>query len=336
MYIRRRRVSTEAKNPEITIHELANLQQRRIQLHKRIRLFREIQQVYTPAVAHKIAASRRMDEQPEDVTLWMPSQLDDVSRVNGGCYLGLADMESKLRKAQCLDCLDSIRMILRGRASMIKFRTTNLTGQKQNTRFNVAMDRLQAKMKALMVKYNAARQALVGLDPGGEWESQLQVLRAGDLRMVGKHGDIVNDPSQDPIASSTKKTKTTHLATVAAPYVGEGTKTTSWIWTVAGALGDGEDEQLNEGMLHIATLEQVFTDDNHHHSLARGVGKGARTSAALDGGGFVAQGRDAADHRYARVEGSLVGGAEYCVVGTRSRGCRRCACICSGAGCSAA
>lgn len=242
-HIRRRRVSAEAKNPELTIHETANLQQRRIQLHKRIRLFRDLQVTYVPAASQKIAASPRRDEQPEDVTLYMPSQLDDVSR-NHGCYRGLADMESRLRYAQCHDCLDSIRMLLRGRASMLSFRKRNSSGQKANTRFSVALDRLKQKMDTLRHKYNACRSALEALDPDGDWEAELQVLHATDMRMAN-HEDA--EVITEEFVTGRQKKKAT-LAAIAAPFVGEGRKTTSWIWTVSSAIGKGEDAQLNEGM----------------------------------------------------------------------------------------
>lgn len=234
----------------MTIHETANLQQRRIQLHKRIRLFRELQLIYTPATSIKLASQPCRDEQPEAVKLWMPSQLDDVSRERG-CHEGLAEMEMKLRMGQCNDSLETVRMLLRGRSSMLKWRIGNISGQKATTRFGVAIERLKQKMRAVMDRYNHSRLALAALDAGGDWEADLQELRVSDMRMAGQDGEsdflfFDGDDDDDNHQMPARKKKKT-LAEIAAPFVGEGRKTTSWIWTVSTALGS-EDEQLSEGV----------------------------------------------------------------------------------------
>ena len=61
----------------------------------------------------------------EEILLWLPSDLDEDSRLSG-CATGLADMEAKLHEAQCCDSLEKIRSHLHAKHHLINQRNQNV------------------------------------------------------------------------------------------------------------------------------------------------------------------------------------------------------------------
>ena len=115
----------------MTVHQDNELQQRRLVLMRQLKQFRDLQDVYTPAAAVMLAQAEEAQQhlpetkhiQPEvkHQQLWLPSALPVNHRVHN-CWAGLVNIESRLRQAQCLDALEKIRTLQRGRLSFIGFR----------------------------------------------------------------------------------------------------------------------------------------------------------------------------------------------------------------------
>lgn len=72
---------------------------------------------------------------PEEIKLFMPSGLSAEHRaLPRACKPGLAEMEMRLRQAECWESLDSLRSALRTRSAGIFFQVQNVTGQTSVTR----------------------------------------------------------------------------------------------------------------------------------------------------------------------------------------------------------
>ncbi|KAF8201853.1 hypothetical protein BJ912DRAFT_1054145 [Pholiota molesta] len=118
---------------------------------------------------------------PEDVDLFLPSQLPDRHR-STVCIEGLAEIEEKYRTAQCHDALDALRRALRIKTRMILFKNKNIRGQVQSTRSRALIDRVHQRALASVDKYRVARLAKMKLCGPGAWEDALRPLLNSDVR----------------------------------------------------------------------------------------------------------------------------------------------------------
>jgi len=75
---------------------------RRKSLAKSIDRFRALQLVYTPGVKQLIDTHSTSEVNAENITLWLPSDVDANLRAT---YSRLADIEARLRKGQSFDAL---------------------------------------------------------------------------------------------------------------------------------------------------------------------------------------------------------------------------------------
>ena len=72
---------------------------------------------------------------PEEIKLFMPSELSaDHRALPRACKPGLAEMEMRLREAECWESLASLRSGLRTRSAALLFQVQNVTGQTSVTR----------------------------------------------------------------------------------------------------------------------------------------------------------------------------------------------------------
>jgi len=117
---------------------------------------------------------------PEDTDLWLPSRVATDARAVV-CQEGLAEMEDKLRTAQCEDALEAVRHILKIKTRMIAFKNRNIRGQRQGTRSRAVIDRVHERARVAAGKYRAARIAKLNLVGPGDWEKSLQVLNDSDI-----------------------------------------------------------------------------------------------------------------------------------------------------------
>ncbi|KAJ6558618.1 hypothetical protein DFH09DRAFT_1084132 [Mycena vulgaris] len=175
---------------------------------------------------------------PEEVKLWMPSQLTARQRV-WGCVKGLGDREGKLREAQCSNALDVLRSWLHAKRHMITSRNSQIVGQKQATCSFTLIGQIGERIEATATKYRRARAALIVLFGEDFCEALgLRELTVADVMLdveqkadtgvryrLGKIGSNRHCHRNEPSVSSKKKMF-------------------SWIWTASG----GPDS--DEGGLH--------------------------------------------------------------------------------------
>lgn len=228
-----------------------------------------------PAVVRFLGEEARAEDDDdgliENEKIWFPSDLPKPVRMRG-CFSGLVAMEDSLREAQCRDALERIRCLERAKLAMVQFRHNNIRGQKQLTRSKSSFEVLQDRTKRAVAKYRRAREALLALRGPGEWESMLRLLKDADVCSPGNHEFDIEDPN-DPFGADgrlkPKKRGSAQEKKIAAAQqknrsitgerLGEGTRIISWIWTVPGALGNGDDGALNEGILSTLKETSVLT-----------------------------------------------------------------------------
>lgn len=139
------------------------------------------------------------------------------------CDEHLQKVEWKLRYAQALDALHSLRSNLRAQSCILKFKDRNLRGQGANTRARNTLKALESRIEAAANRYDDARKALVRLAPllheNGTWQSLLRPLNRQDIRSM-----------TDLVWGET-----------------EGTRKLSWIWCMGGVVEGTADEGVIEG-----------------------------------------------------------------------------------------
>ncbi|KAJ7143254.1 hypothetical protein C8R46DRAFT_1167838 [Mycena filopes] len=242
-----RRIKAElAGTTLLTADRESKIQEYCLALLAKLRPFRALQQVYTPAAitaVERLEQARNPDAAPvraENIQLFLPSALTAVERVTG-CKEGLAGMEAKLREAQCTDALTKIRRGLHAKRHVTYWRGSNVGGQHSATRANTLGAQLGDRIDAMASKYRAARAALLTLN-GPNYAPHLKPLKTADLTL---DGDVKDDES------NAKK----QLSLISAGKGGRvprhvaGTSKTvmSWIWAAEGALDDAEGD-LHESL----------------------------------------------------------------------------------------
>ncbi|KAF9551575.1 hypothetical protein CPC08DRAFT_738301 [Agrocybe pediades] len=199
-----------------------------------------------------------VSDNPEDVEIWLPSNIPAVHRVNV-CAPGLPDKEEKLRLAQCHDALDTIRHILRIKSRMVAFKNQNVRGQREGTRSRAIIDRVHKCARAAAEKYRAVRIAYKKLCGPGTWEETLRVLHDGDLHAYRDPNQLcARQPRRgvledDQVAMLNAQLPDEHdsedgdisLFTEIRNRrdgTGETRRTLSWIWTTNSSSGDVHEE----------------------------------------------------------------------------------------------
>lgn len=249
----------------------------------------------------QIPEARRARVEVERQKLWLPSELPSGHREHG-THPKLAAIELKLRRAQCDDTLEKVRSLQRARLSMISFRNRNVRGQAPNTRSVDSIRRLEDKCLAAAVRYNAARAALLALQGPGDWERELQELHRGDLTTPDGTELSIEDPHDDIGPNGKGKSKKRKKAEQLG--LGEGKRKISWIWRVAGAMGDGRDAVLNDGQYPL--VAESCRANFLSGSAADRMGEEPRSLSAMVGGGIVAQRGDETGSEDAGEESGMV------------------------------
>jgi hypothetical protein len=213
---------------------------------------------YKSEIPDKSDAPPTCTEHPEDVSLWLPSQLcpEDRQQVR---MPDLAAIEEKLRTAQCHDALESVRHILKIKSRLIKFKHKNVRGQKEGLRSRAIIDRVHERARAAAAKYRAARVAKLVLSGPGGWEDELRVLADADIRAYqdpkqllrkrGRQGTIEDDHLSGNLeagdfeeASETEDFSLLREKRSQRDGTGETRRTLSWIWLTGNVAANQEDE----------------------------------------------------------------------------------------------
>jgi hypothetical protein len=126
------------------------------------------------------------DIQPEDIQLYLPSACHGLVPVPDD----LLAMEKRLRIAQANDSLVELRRLLRISSGLWQFKRTQVgPSQRAATRTRSVISRFTSKISHIANQYRAARQALICLEPNGEWSNSLQELKPEHVRSPGRHED---------------------------------------------------------------------------------------------------------------------------------------------------
>ncbi|KAJ7154647.1 hypothetical protein C8R46DRAFT_1227479 [Mycena filopes] len=242
-----RRIKAQLLGGVRTADRESKIEEQRYALHAKLRPFRALQQIYTPAAIRGLerAEARRVPDGPtvkaENIALFLPSALSEVERGAGGCQEGIAEMEAKLREAQCTEALTKIRGSLHAKRHVVYWRGGNIGGQYDATRSQTLTKQITARINAKAEKYRQARRALRALK-GEEYRPDLKPLKEADLTL---DGDVQDD-------ESAAKKKMAMISAgkggrVPRHVAGTSKKVMSWIWAARGALDPGE-KNLHESL----------------------------------------------------------------------------------------
>ena len=166
----------------------------------------------------------------------MPSTLPSQNRA-AICTSSLAEIEHKLRTAQCSYALDSLRHILQVKTCMVHFKNKNMRGQREGTRSRLVIDRVHRRAQQVAEKYRFAREVKLSLCGPGDWESKWRKLADSDIclymdstrtrRATGREGtsEGMDGVEGGPVNLLPEEC---HVR----DGTGETQHTLSWIWTV--------------------------------------------------------------------------------------------------------
>ncbi|KAG2003598.1 hypothetical protein CC2G_004190 [Coprinopsis cinerea AmutBmut pab1-1] len=173
-----------------TSKQKADLQEKRNSMHARITRWREAHIIYSPCILPLLpglGGDETSDSalKPEDIPLYLPSELTPALRRTIPTF---ADKERRLREAQADDALADIRLGRRVLTGLTSFKKIHLAGagNKPNTRVRTLYARVQTKIDKAANRYRRAREALVTLDPNGNWQHRIKLLDVSDIRGPGR------------------------------------------------------------------------------------------------------------------------------------------------------
>ena len=194
-----------------------------------------------PSLASFLSEGRLSDSKsphPENFRLVLPSTLPSQNRA-AICTSSLAEIEHKLRTAQCSDALDSLRHILWVKTRMVHFKNKNMRGQHEGTHSRSVIDRVHRRAQQAAEKYRFAREAKLSLCGPGDWELKWRKLADSDIhsytdstcmrRATGREGT-----SEDMDGLEGGPVNLLPEERHVRDGTGETQCTLSWIWTVEG------------------------------------------------------------------------------------------------------
>ncbi|KAL1742737.1 hypothetical protein HDZ31DRAFT_83918 [Schizophyllum fasciatum] len=232
--------TSSLRNP--TAAQQVELLKRARNLTKRIQRYRWQQQIYMPGLrAHlsAIGCDLRDDiDSPQDIALYLPSELPNARARAAICAPGLSDIEARLREGEAHKALEDIRRALRARTVTNMFRHQHSRGNVLATRARSAMDKISKRAHTAKLRYRFARNALLHLCGHGLWEDTLRPLYDDDNGV--------------------------YTAGVVAR--GDSARTLSWIWYSV-----PQDPSLNDAVqneaLRVEYLKSKARRDRHREEL---------------------------------------------------------------------
>ena len=171
-----------------TADQLSETTKARRSLSKRIHELQSCQRVYIPGIAGLLDVNQedeRLEDQPEVLKLWLPSQLSDDDR-STWCLPGISHLEFRFRYAQASDALVELRsqrQLFQGTRDQNAKHTKSTTS---TTRSQGILDGFHGKTKHITNRYRNARRALSALDPNEKlaagWKRYFLELKDADVR----------------------------------------------------------------------------------------------------------------------------------------------------------
>ena len=189
MYLSRYSLQSKSNGTARSDGQKATLLEKRGVLLHQIEKWRKLQAVYMPGVLDTNAADPGSPQRvkAESIKLLLPSQLDAEDR-DSICLGGVVNSEKELRFAQLEDSLNDLRRARRIRRGLLTFHKVQLAGQgqKTQTKSRAVMQTIQDRINRCARRYRVARNALLCLDPNGEWKILYLPLTDNDNRGPGK------------------------------------------------------------------------------------------------------------------------------------------------------
>ena len=191
----RRRLRQKQKVKSKTVDELSEMTKARRSLSKRVRELQGCQRVYIPGVADLLDASQedeRLEDQPEVLKLWLPSQLSDDDR-SAWCLPGISHLEFRFRYVQASDTLTELRRLRQLFQGTRDQNAKHTKSTSSTTRSQGILDGFHSRTKRVANRYRSARQALLALDPEEKlvtgWKRYFLELKEGDIRGPDRETD---------------------------------------------------------------------------------------------------------------------------------------------------
>lgn len=189
------------------LYEEGVLEDRHSTLFDCIETWRSIQPLYMPGIAQlRQTNPTRTDglpdsqdmEKPEQISLWLLSRMPS-SLWETGCQPGLLEKERCLQIAEANDALNAVWRQLRIMTGVFNYKTSHIsgTGQRSNTRARTLMAQITDKTRLFAERYCAARLSLTKLDLNGDWQQQLLLLLAEDVRGLGRYDKEKSEGRRD-------------------------------------------------------------------------------------------------------------------------------------------
>ncbi|KAJ7836457.1 hypothetical protein B0H14DRAFT_3460679 [Mycena olivaceomarginata] len=212
-------ILAELEGTALVAADRDNIQEWCHTLLAKITRFRTLQTIYMPDALQAIKDAEAAHDadtpppKPENIKLWMPSEMDPGEDGLCGCVPGLVEMEERLRVAQCDNSLVGLQSRLHAKRFLIDDRNENATGQVALTKARTLIAQLGERVEVLAKRYQKGHMALDTLK-GAEVHPHLQRR----LAMIGS-GRGARAPRNAP---------------------GTSRWVMSWIWTVPGVFNDEE------------------------------------------------------------------------------------------------
>ncbi|KAL1743885.1 hypothetical protein HDZ31DRAFT_39981, partial [Schizophyllum fasciatum] len=233
-----------------SINQQAELARRRTRLTRSINKVNEVQAAYTPPSLARLAAwkaaASNVDSPPEKIPLFPPSALPSAE--HSACHAGLADLERRLREAQCRSSLDGMRNLLIVKSRLLTYKNVNTRHQAPSTRARATLKKNDQKIQRQARKYVAAHTALLRLAADNActvtWHAldinkDVRCMEDGDDgRSRGKKRARPTDDDGEAASAGEQAARTSggHLQQC-RDATGEGRRIISWIWKGVDTIG---------------------------------------------------------------------------------------------------
>ncbi|TRM55258.1 hypothetical protein BD626DRAFT_553106 [Schizophyllum amplum] len=235
-----------------TPKQQAELFRQRSKLSRAIAKLRPAVGVYMPPALARLEAWEAIEENAalpaEQRPLFPPSALSAAELTS--CLGDVADIERRLRDAQCRVSLDAIRNLLLAKSRELRFKNTNVRHQGSTTRARNVIKLQDDKIYALARKYLCARSALLALAGEGASSVQWRALDINrDLRCLEEDdGRRTQQRAPEGIDGTEGAAPASNLQGV-RDGTGEGRRTVSWIWYGTNTRDpDAQGTELYEGV----------------------------------------------------------------------------------------
>lgn len=233
----------------MTFNQKADVLEQRTRLSQNLHQFRTLQATYMPVVAHLLQMHpASASDQPEDVTLYLPSELS--SHQLSRCVPALLDIEKVLREAQCNTTIERLRNQLFIKSRYLVHKGLHLRHQAANTRARALLDRNERKIRLHAAKYRDARAALLRMHGDNISRFPWEELKQEDIRCM-EDSEALEKCANKEVEREAYRTSQEGTD---APDIygnkttpGEGRRTLSWIWMAAASNGAEAELHMHDG-----------------------------------------------------------------------------------------